>query len=93
MAMFGNMQGTLGGGGLFGSILGGLGGLFGGGGGPKNVATPILPTPIYTAANGGRIPGRRPSLVGEKGPELFTPATGGYVTPRTMHLVDLQILL
>ena len=77
MAFFGNMQGSLGGGGLFGL----LGGLFGGGGGPKDVATPILPTPIYTAANGGRIPGGRPSLVGERGPELFTPATSGYVTP------------
>ena len=32
MALFGNMQGTLGGGGgLFGSILGGLGGIFSGG--------------------------------------------------------------
>ena len=77
MAFFGNPQGKLGGGGLFGSILGGL---FSGGG-LKDVKTPILPTPIYTAANGGRIPGRRPSLVGEQGPELFTPATGGYVTP------------
>ena len=81
MALFGNMQGTLGGGGLFGSIFGGLGGLFGGGGGPIDVATPILPTPIYTAANGGMIPGGRASLVGEKGPELFTPATSGFVTP------------
>ena len=78
MAFFGNMQGSLGGGGIFGL----LGGLFRGGGpGPVDVPTPILPTPIYTAANGGRIPGRRPSLVGEKGPELFTPATGGYITP------------
>ena len=79
MALFGNMQGTLGGGGLFGSILGGLGGLFGGG--PKDIATPILPTPIAVAENGGFIPGGRPSLVGEKGPELFTPAKGGFVTP------------
>ena len=76
MAFFGNMQGSLGGGGLFGL----LGGLFGGGG-PKDIATPILPTPIAVAANGGRIPGGKPSLVGEKGPELFTPAVGGYVTP------------
>ena len=79
MAFFGNPQGTLGGGGLFGSILGGLGGLFGGG--PKDIATPILPTPIAVAANGGFIPGGKPSLVGEKGPELFTPAKGGFVTP------------
>jgi len=76
MAFFGNMQGSLGSGGFFGL----LGGLFGGGG-PKDYATPILPTPIAVAANGGRIPGGKPSLVGEKGPELFTPAVGGYVTP------------
>ena len=79
MALFGNMQGTLGGGGLFGSILGGLGSIFSGG--PKDIATPILPTPIAVAANGGFIPGGKPSLVGEKGPELFTPAKGGFVTP------------
>jgi hypothetical protein len=76
MALFGNMQGTLGGGGLFGSIFGGI---FGGG--PKDIATPILPTPIAVAANGGRIPGGKPSLVGERGPELFTPASSGFVTP------------
>jgi len=36
---------------------------------------------MLSAANGGRIPGGRASLVGEKGPELFTPATSGFVTP------------
>ena len=76
MAFFGNAGGSLiSGSGLFGSILGAFGGDF------KKSDTPILPTPIYTAANGGRIPGGRASLVGEKGPELFTPATSGYVTP------------
>ena len=75
MAFFGNAGGSLiSGSGLFGSILGAFGG-------NKTTDTPILPTPIMVAANGGRIPGGRPSLVGEKGPELFTPATGGYVTP------------
>jgi hypothetical protein len=76
MAFFGNQQGKLGGGGLFGSILGGLGGIFGGGDGGA-----LPPSPIKKAANGGRIPGGRASLVGEKGPELFTPATSGFVTP------------
>ena len=76
MAFFGNAGGSLiSGSGLFGSILGAFGG------GVKKSDTPILPTPIYTAANGGRIPGGRASLVGEKGPELFTPATSGYITP------------
>jgi len=75
MAFFGNMQGSLGGGGLFGSILGGL---FGGGG---NQVFNDIQTPMLSAANGGMIPGGRASLVGEKGPELFTPATSGFVTP------------
>ena len=75
MALFGNMQGTLGGGGLFGSILGGI---FGGG---NNKVFNDVQTPMLNAANGGRIPGGKPSLVGEKGPELFTPASSGFVTP------------
>ena len=78
MALFGNMQGTLGGGGLFGSILGGLGGLFGGG---NNQVFNDVQTPMLNAANGGRIPGGKPSLVGERGPELFTPASSGFITP------------
>jgi len=82
MALFGNMQGTLGGGGLFGSILGGLGGIFsGGGGGGGGGGGALPPSPIMMAANGGRIPGGKPSLVGERGPELFTPASSGFVTP------------
>ena len=66
MALFGNIQGTLGGGGFF--------GMFGSFFGKKE-------KPGKKAADGGRIPGNRASLVGEKGPELFTPATSGYVTP------------
>ena len=58
---------------MFGSFFGGGSKGKGGGALPKQ--------PVYTAAEGGRIPGGRPSLVGEKGPELFTPATSGYVTP------------
>ena len=56
-------------------------GIFGGGGGGGGAS----PAPIgVMAANGGYIPGGRPSLVGEKGPELFTPARGGFVTPNHM---------
>ena len=54
-------------------------GIFGGGNKSGAVTGPIM-----TAANGGFIPGGRPSLVGEKGPELFTPARGGFVTPNNM---------
>jgi len=73
MAFFGNMQGSLGGGGLFGSILGGL---FSGGKPVNDIQNKIV-----TAADGGRIPGRRASLVGERGPELFTPGVSGMITP------------
>ena len=53
-------------------------GIFGGG-------KAASPAPIgVMAANGGYIPSNRPSLVGEKGPELFTPARGGFVTPNSM---------
>ena len=56
-------------------------GMFGGGGGSSSGA---VTGPIMMAANGGFIPSNRPSLVGEKGPELFTPARGGFVTPNSM---------
>ena len=75
MAFFGNMQGSLGGGGLFGSVLG----LFGGGKPVNDIQNKIV-----TAADGGRIPGRRASLVGERGPELFTPGVSGMITPNEM---------
>jgi len=90
MAFFGNMQGSLGGGGLFGSILGGLGGLFGGGGGSGKTDVfagmnrgPTDPNTLTMAsfANGGRPPVGRPSIVGERGPELFTPGVSGMITP------------
>ena len=34
-------------------------------------------------ANGGRPPVGRPSVVGEKGPELFVPSTAGTVIPNS----------
>jgi len=36
---------------------------------------------IGFAADGGRIPGGRPTVVGERGPELFTPGVSGMITP------------
>ena len=54
MAFFGNIQGTLGGGGL-------LGGLF--------------------RANGGPVKGGKSYIVGERGPEMFTPGVSGAITP------------
>ena len=90
MALFGNMQGTLGGGGLFGSLFSGLGGLFGGGGGGGTTdvfagmnrgATNPNTLTMASFANGGRPPVGRPSIVGERGPELFTPGVPGMITP------------
>ena len=97
MALFGNPGGQLGGGGLFGSILGGLGGMFGGGGGFKAPAPmkpgfmgtgipSVLPAGSFgitgKLANGGYAKGGKSYLVGERGPELFTPgATGGQISP------------
>ena len=54
-----------GGGDLFGSILKGIGSIFG-------------------FANGGNPPVNKPSIVGEKGPELFVPKTAGTVVPNDM---------
>ena len=84
MALFGNMQGTLGGGGLFGSILGGLGGLFGGGGGSAVATlTPEQQVSRFTfgRANGGSVRAGNEYIVGERGPELFTPGVSGMITP------------
>tara|TARA_B100000131_G_scaffold308553_1_gene338047 strand:+ start:2383 stop:4308 length:1926 start_codon:yes stop_codon:yes gene_type:complete len=88
MAFFGNPQGTLGGGGLFGSIFGGLGSMFGGGGstmGGGGYYDPVtgLGTagPNFGLADGGTARAGRTHLVGERGPELFTPGVTGTVTP------------
>jgi hypothetical protein len=86
MALFGNMQGTLGGGGLFGSILGGFGGIFSGGNKTTDVFAgfnrgPASGVTMDSFANGGRPPVGRASIVGERGPELFTPGVSGMITP------------
>jgi len=88
MALFGNPGGTLGGGGgLFGSIFSGLGGLFGGsgmmgGGGYFDPLTGLgTAGPNFGLADGGTARAGRTHLVGERGPELFTPGVTGTVTP------------
>ena len=74
-------------------ILGLLTGGVGGGGGLNNI--PFIPSlggagfsgggggvsPLLGFANGGRPPTGRPSLVGEKGPELFVPRRSGTIIP------------
>ena len=59
----------------------------------SNIFSPVKPIPQQSstgplgnfdfgmAADGGRIPGGRPTLVGERGPELFTPGVSGMITP------------
>ena len=85
MAFFGNMQGSLGGGGLFG-ILGGLFRGGGGGGGKTDVFAgfnrgPASGVTMDSFANGGRPRVGRASIVGERGPELFVPGTAGSIIP------------
>ena len=90
MALFGNMQGTLGGGGLFGSIFSGLGSLF------SPTPDPTFGTGIPSGANlpagsfgissiqraeGGPVRGGKSYMVGERGPEMFTPGVSGMITP------------
>ena len=85
MALFGNMQGTLGGGGLFGSILGGLGGIFSPTPKPLGMVQgnfmPSMPDFRGAKASGGPVKGGSGYLVGERGPELFTPGVSGMITP------------
>ena len=62
----------------------------------SNIFSPVKPIPKQSstgplgnfdfgmAADGGRIPGGRPTLVGERGPELFTPGVSGMITPNEM---------
>ena len=64
------------------SMMKGLGGLFGGGGGgglggPDN----FDPFNMITFADGGSPPVGVPSIVGERGPELFVPRTAGTIIP------------
>jgi hypothetical protein len=60
---------------VFGAITGGIGSL--GGAGP----TGLGPTTTSGRAVGGPVSGGRPYLVGENGPELFVPNSGGQIQP------------
>ncbi len=89
---------TGGGGGFLGKLFGGLvGGIFGGGGAGAAVA-PLITDKVFDTtfdtslisagslagkfANGGFAQKGKSYLVGERGPELFTPgATGGQISP------------
>lgn len=82
--LFGSAAGGGGGGGA-----GGLAGLFGGGGGFSGAGAfgagsaigSLLGSWIRGYADGGRPPVGRPSLVGERGPEIFVPDSSGVIVP------------
>ena len=93
MALFGNPGGTLGGGGLFGSLFKGFGSIFGGG---STNAAPFITEGVFDTgfdtsligagaftkrAMGGPVKRGSGYLVGERGPELFSPGVSGMITP------------
>ena len=89
MALFGNPGGQLGGGGLFGSIFGMFGGgkkgPFGGAplgplGNPLSQHTDLT---VGVRAGGGSVKAGSGYLVGERGPEMFTPGVSGMITPNS----------
>ena len=55
--------------------------LFGGGGGSFFNSPQLATSGMKFFANGGRPPVGRPSIVGERGPELFVPRTAGTIVP------------
>ena len=55
--------------------------IFGGGGGSTFQSPDVLTSGIKFFANGGRPPVGRPSVVGERGPELFVPDRAGTIIP------------
>lgn len=83
-AMFGSTSTTGGSEGYIGTIVSGLFGVAGAGAGqaPSSAPTTAQAGSIAgVAATGGTINGGRSYLVGERGPEIFTPNSSGYVTP------------
>lgn len=87
--------GSTSGGGIFGTILSIAGSFLGGLGGSGSTILPsTLPdfNPTGVAfnpaawdfrANGGPVSARSPYVVGERGPELFVPSSGGHIVPNS----------
>lgn len=55
--------------------------LFGAGAGGTSPWVSAFATAFAGSASGGNVSGGAPRIVGERGPELFTPHTDGYITP------------
>lgn len=66
-----------GGGGLLGALVGAVGGLFGAPG----------------RATGGAVSGGRPYMVGERGPELFVPASAGRIETRGPGRAPVNVII
>lgn len=78
--LMGGLLGSGGGGG--GGLMGMIGGLFSGGGGGGGIMGAIGSIgSMFGFADGGTPPTNVPSIVGERGPELFVPKTAGTVIP------------
>jgi len=66
-----------------------IGGLFGSG--ASGAAASIGAAGVAAFAEGGMIPSNMPSIVGEKGPELFMPSTSGRIIPNGSFGGDTHI--
>lgn len=85
---FGSNGKSGGGGGIFGMLAGGLSGLFGAGGGAPSASFADLSglgmiSALPTFAAGGDVSAGAPILVGENGPEIFTPSRAGVIIPNS----------
>jgi len=84
-ALFGMGGSAGGGGGLFGGLMSLFGGLFGGGGVPGIDLGGLGDLGMLSAlggfASGGAVAAGVPIMVGESGPEIFTPSTAGAILP------------
>ena len=65
---------------IFSSLFPSVGNIFGGGG-TGTVTVGAIGSPYPKFADGGNPPVNQPSIVGEKGPELFIPRTAGTIIP------------
>ena len=75
------VSGLMGDGAAGGGLLGSLFGLGGGGAGGGGFLSSLLGGLFGARAAGGNADANRPLLIGERGPEIFVPDTGGQIVP------------
>ncbi len=78
--------------GLIADVFGGGG--KGGGGGSGSLITAGISaiSSLFGFADGGSVPGSRPILVGERGPELFVPSSNGTVIPNNQMVAGGSVV-